>query len=133
MARITSIALLAFASSALAVSVKFGFDATPEVGRAHALVLRQKPEPTVEEPKYEEVKTANADLAVLLQNMLDVMASINEDIKQGKVQLKTKTDLSPEEQKIASENIQKGILQSAYTLVDIGQLLFEGEGEGKVK
>ncbi|OAA42790.1 hypothetical protein BBO_04705 [Beauveria brongniartii RCEF 3172] len=133
MARITSIALLAFATSALAVSVKFGFDATPEVGRAHALVLRQNPEPTVEEPKYEEVKTANADLAVLLQNMLDVMGSINEDLKQDKVQLKTETKLSPEEHKIASEHIQKGMLQSAHTLVDIGQLLFESKGESKVE
>ncbi|KAM3438523.1 hypothetical protein NHJ13734_004147 [Beauveria thailandica] len=133
MARITSIALLAFATSALAVSVKFGLDATPEVGRARALVLRQEPEPTVVEPVYEEVKTANADLAVLLQKMLDVMGSINQDLKDGKVQLKTETKLSPEEHEIASENIQKGMLQSANTLVEIGQLLFEKEGQGKVE
>ncbi|KAM3443326.1 hypothetical protein MY4824_000629 [Beauveria thailandica] len=134
MARITSIALLAFATSALAVSDKFGLDAAaPEVGRARALVLRKEPEPTVVDPVHEEVKTANADLAVLLQKMLDVMGSINQDLKDGKVQLKTKTKLSPEEHKIASENIQKGILQSAHTLVEIGQLLFEKEGKGKAE
>ncbi|KID78676.1 hypothetical protein MGU_11769 [Metarhizium guizhouense ARSEF 977] len=136
MVRITSIALVAFATSALAVPAKPGFDATPEVGREHALVLRQEPppaEPPVEEPKPEEVKTANADLAVLLQNILDVMGSLNEDIKQGKVQLNTETKLSPEEQKIALENIQKGIFQSAQTLVEIGKPLIEGEGEDKAE
>ncbi|KID85910.1 hypothetical protein MGU_07019 [Metarhizium guizhouense ARSEF 977] len=133
MVRITSITLVAFATSALAVPAKPGwFGATPEIGREHALVLRQEPppaEPPVEEPKPEEVKTANADLAVLLQNILDVMGSLNEDIKQGKVQLNTETKLSPEEQKIALENIQEGIFQSAQTLVEIGKPLIEGKGE----
>lgn len=115
---------------------KPGFDATPEVGRDHPLVLRQEPppaEPPVEEPKPEEVKTANADLAVLLQNLLDVMGSLNEDIKQGKVQLNTETKLSPEEQVIALENIREEIFQSAQTLVEIGKPLIGVEGEDKAE
>lgn len=111
-----------------------GFGATPEVGREHALVLRQESPPAerlVVESKPEEVKTANAELAVLLQKMLDVMGSINENIKQDKVQLETKTKLSPEEHKIALEIIQEGIFQSAQTLVEIGKSLIEGKGEDK--
>ncbi|KID72261.1 uncharacterized protein G6M90_00g104760 [Metarhizium brunneum] len=136
MVRITSIALVAFATSALAVPAQPGFDATPEVGREHGLFLRQEPplaERPVVEPNPEEVKTANAELAVLLQNMLDVMGSINEDIKQGKVQLETKTKLTPEEHKAALEIIQEGIFKSAQTLVEIGKPLIEGKGEDKAE
>ncbi|KGQ10217.1 hypothetical protein BBAD15_g4434 [Beauveria bassiana D1-5] len=124
------------AASALAVSAKLEFDATRAVDREHALISRQDSppsEPPVEEPKPEEIKTANADLAVLLQKILDVMGSVNEDIKQGKVKLETETKLTPEEQKVALENIQKGIMQSAQTLVDIGKPLIEGEREGRVE
>ncbi|KAM3541904.1 hypothetical protein ARSEF1564_005147 [Beauveria bassiana] len=136
MVRITSMALLASAASALAVSAKLEFGATRAVDREHALVSRQDSppsEPPVEEPKPGEIKTANADLAVLLQKILDVMGSVNEDIKQGKVKLETETKLTPEEQKVALENIQKGIMQSAQTLVDIGKPLIEGEREGRVE
>ncbi|PQK14952.1 hypothetical protein BB8028_0005g04700 [Beauveria bassiana] len=64
--------LFSAAASALAVSAKLEFDATRAVGREHAIVSRQdspSSEPPVEEPKPEEVKTANADLAVLLQSI----------------------------------------------------------------
>lgn len=117
----------------------YGHDANPEVGGEPALILRQEPppkepsplEPTLEEPKPEEVKTANLELAGIFQDLLDYLKGLLKDLEEGKVQPNTKTKLSPEGQKIAIENIQRGIIQSVYDLVEVGKPLIEGEGKGE--